>query len=80
MEKRLIKLETETEMIKQELNSYSDALAENTKSIQRLTEIMIRHDEMLQQQQKSNIARNAILTGIVVGVVVFLVDGLVHLI
>ena len=29
MEKRLIKLETETEMIKQELNSYSDALAEN---------------------------------------------------
>lgn len=80
MEKRLIKLETETEMIKQELNSYSDALAENTKSIQRLTEIMIRHDEMLQQQQKSNIARNAILTGIVVGVVVLLVDGLVHLI
>lgn len=80
MEKRLIKLETETEMIKQELNSYSDALAENTKSIQRLTEIMIRHDEMLQQEQKSNITRNAILTGIVVGVVVLLVDGLVHLI
>jgi len=80
MEKRLIKLETETEMIKQELNSYSDALAENTKSIQRLTEIMIRHDEMLQQEQKSNITRNAILTGVAVGVVVLLVDGLVHLI
>lgn len=67
-------------MIKQELNGYSDALAENTKSIQRLTEIMIRHDEMLQQEQKSNITRNAILTGIAVGVVVLLVDGLVHLI
>jgi len=80
VESRIVKLETEQEMIKQELNSYSDALAENTKSIQRLTEIMIRHDEMLQQEQKSNITRNAILTGVAVGVVVLLVDGLVHLI
>jgi len=80
VESRIVRLETEQEMIKQELNGYSDALAENTKSIQRLTEIMIRHDEMLQQEQKSNITRNAILTGIAVGVVVLLVDGLVHLI
>lgn len=47
MEKRIIKLETEQEMIKQELNSYSDALAENTKSIPELTKILVRHDEML---------------------------------
>lgn len=80
MEKRLIKLETETEMIKQELNSYSDALAENTKSIQELTKIMIRHDEVLRQDENNDATRNAILTGIVVGVVVFLVTEFVHMI
>ena len=80
MEKRLIKLETETEMIKQELNSYSDALAENTKSIQELTKIMIRHDEVLRQDENNDAARSAILTGIVVGVVVFLVTEFVHMI
>ena len=80
MEKRLIKLETETEMIKQELNSYSDALAENTKSIQKLTEIMIRHDEVLRQEESNDATRSAILTGIVVGVVVFLVTEFVHMI
>ena len=80
MEKRLIKLETETEMIKQELNSYSDALAENTKSIQELTKIMIRHDEVLRREENSDATRNAILTGIVVGVVVFLVTEFVHMI
>lgn len=80
MEKRLIKLETETEMIKQELNSYSDALAENTKSIQRLTEIMIRHDEVLRQEEHDVATRNAIITGIVVGIVVFLVTEFVHMV
>lgn len=80
MEKRIIKLETETEMIKQELNSYSDALAENTKSIQELTKIMIRHDEVLRQEEHDVATRNAILTGIVVGVVVFLVTEFVHMI
>lgn len=80
MEKRLIKLETETEMIKQELNSYSDALAENTKSIQRLTEIMIRHDEVLRQEEHDDATRNAIVVGVVVGVVVFLVTEFVHII
>jgi len=80
MEKRLIKLETETEMIKQELNSYSDALAENTKSIQELTKIMIRHDEVLRQEENNDATRNAILTGVVVGVVVFLVTEFVHMI
>ena len=80
MEKRLIKLETETEMIKQELNSYSDALAENTKSIQELTKILVRHDEVLRREENSDATRNAILTGIVVGVVVFLVTEFVHII
>ena len=80
MEKRLIKLETETEMIKQELNSYSDALAENTKSIQELTKILVRHDEVLRQDENNDATRNAILTGIVVGVVVFLVTEFVHMI
>ena len=80
MEKRIIKLETETEMIKQELNSYSDALAENTKSIQELTKIMIRHDEVLRQEEHDVQTRNAILTGVVVGVVVFLVTEFVHMI
>ena len=80
MEKRLIKLETETEMIKQELNSYSDALAENTKSIQKLTEIMIRHDEVLRQEEHDGDTRSAIIIGIGVGVVVFLVTGVVHII
>ena len=80
MEKRLIKLETETEMIKQELNSYSDALAENTKSIQELTKIMIRHDEVLRQEEHDVATRNAIITGIVVGIVVFLVTEFVHII
>lgn len=80
MEKRLIKLETETEMIKQELNSYSDALAENTKSIQKLTEIMIRHDEVLRQEESNDATRSAIITGVVVGVVVFLVTEFVHMV
>lgn len=80
MEKRLIKLETETEMIKQELNSYSVALAENTKSIQELTKILVRHDEVLRREENSDATRNTILTGIVVGVVVFLVTEFVHLI
>ena len=80
MEKRLIKLETETEMIKQELNSYSDALVENTKSIQELTKILARHDEVLRREENDNATRNTILTGVVVGVVVFLFTEFVHLI
>lgn len=80
MEKRIIKLETEQEMIKQELNSYSDALKENTKSIQELTKIMVRHDEMLRQDENDDATRNAVVTGIVIGVVVFLVTEIVHLI
>ena len=80
MEKRIIKLETEQEMIKQELDSYADALKENTKSIQELTKILVRHDEKLQQEQNNASTRNAILTGIIVGVVILLVDGLLHII
>lgn len=80
MEKRLIKLETETEMIKQELNSYSDALVENTKSIQELTKILARHDEVLRREENDDATKNVILTGVTVGVIVFLVDGLVNLI
>lgn len=80
MEKRLIKLETETEMIKQELNSYSDALVENTKSIQELTKILARHDEVLRREENGDATKNAILIGVAVGVIVFLVDGLVNLI
>ena len=80
MEKRLIKLETETEMIKQELNSYSDALVENTKSIQELTKILARHDEVLRREENDDATRNAILTGVVVGVVVFLFTEFIHLI
>ena len=80
MEKRLIKLETETEMIKQELNSYSDALVENTKSIQELTKILARHDEVLRREENDDATRNAILTGVVVGVVVFLFTEFVHII
>lgn len=80
MEKRIIKLETEQEMIKQELDSYADALKENTKSIQELTKILVRHDEKLQQEQNNTSTRNAILTGIIVGVVILLVDGLIHII
>lgn len=80
MEKRLIKLETETEMIKQELNSYSDALVENTKSIQELTKILARHDEVLRREENGDATKNAILVGVAVGVIVFLVDGLMNLI
>ena len=80
MEARIVKLETKTEMIEQELNSYSEALEKNTKSIQELTNILIRHDEKLLQEQNGASTRNAILTGIVVGVVVLLVDGLIHII
>lgn len=80
MEKRIIKLETEQEMIKQELDSYADALKENTKSIQELTKILVRHDEKLQQEKNNASTRNTILTGIIVGVVILLVDGLIHVI
>lgn len=80
MESRIVKLETEQEIIKQELNSYSEALKENTKSIQELTKIMIRHDEVLRQEEHDVATRNAILTGVVVGVVVFLVTEFVHII
>ena len=79
MEKRIIKLETEQEMIKAELTSYSKALEENTKSLQKLTEILIRHDEQLRQEQDDTATRNAIITGVVVGVVVFIVTGIVQL-
>lgn len=80
MEKRLIKLETETEMIKQELNSYSDALVENTKSIQELTKILARHDEVLRREENGDATENAILAGVVVGVVVFLFTEFVRII
>lgn len=80
MEKRLIKLETETEMIKQELNSYSDALVENTKSIQELTKILARHDEVLRREENGDATKNAILAGVVVGVVVFLFTEFVQII
>lgn len=80
MEKRIIKLETEQELIKQELDSYSDALKENTRSIQELTKILVRHDEQLIQERNNESTRNAIITGVVVGVVVFVVTEVVHLI
>lgn len=80
MESRIVKLETEQEIIKAELNSYSEALKENTKSIQELTKILVRHDEVLRQEEHDDATRNAILTGVVVGVVVFLVTEFVHMI
>lgn len=80
MESRIAKLETKTEMIEQELNSYSEALKENTKSIQELTKILIRHDEALKNEQTDSATRNAIITGIVVGVVVFIVTEIIHMI
>lgn len=80
MESRIVKLETEQEIIKAELNSYSEALKENTKSIQELTKILVRHDEVLRQEENDNVTHNAIITGIVVGIVVFLVTEFVHLI
>lgn len=80
MESRIIKLETEQELIKQELDSYSDALKENTKSIQELTKILVRHDEQLIQERNNESTRNAIITGVVVGVVVFVVTEVVHMI
>ena len=80
MEKRIIKLETEQELIKQELDSYSDALKENTKSIQELTKILVRHDEQLIQERNNEATRNAVITGIVVGIVVFVVTEVVHII
>lgn len=80
MESRIIKLETEQEMIKNEIKSYSEALNENTKSIQELTKILIRHDEALKKSENSSATRNAIITGVAVGVVVFLVNGLIHII
>jgi lipid II:glycine glycyltransferase (peptidoglycan interpeptide bridge formation enzyme) len=80
MEKRIIKLETEQELIKQELDSYSDALKENTKSMQELTKILVRHDEQLRHEKDDEATRNAIITGIVVGVVVFVVTEVVHMI
>lgn len=80
MESRIVKLETKTEMIEQELNSYSEALKENTESIQELTKILVRHDEALTNSRNDDATRNAIITGIVVGVVVFLVTEIIHLI
>lgn len=80
MESRIVKLETEQEIIKAELNSYSEALKENTKSIQELTKILVRHDEVLRQEEHDDATRNALLTGVVVGVVVFLVTEFVHMI
>jgi hypothetical protein len=41
---------------------------------------MIRHDEVLRQEESNDATRNAILTGVVVGVVVFLVTEFVHMI
>ena len=80
MESRIIKLETEQEMIKNEIKSYSEALKENTESIQELTKILIRHDEALKSNQEGSATRNAIVTGVAVGVIVFLVNSLIHII
>ena len=67
-------------MLKDDVSDYNVALRENTKSLRELTKIMVRHDEMLKENSKNSATRNAILTGVAVGVVVMLVDGLVHLI
>ena len=80
MESRITKLEVEQELLKEEINSYSEALKENTKSIQELTKILIRHDEMLQQEEKNFATRNAILTGIAVGIIVLLMGELIRII
>ena len=80
MESRIVKLETKTEMIEQELNSYSEALKENTESIQELTKILVRHDEVLTNSKRDDATRSALITGVVVGVVVFLVTEIIHMI
>lgn len=80
MESRIVKLETKTEMIEQELNSYSEALKENTESIQELTKILIRHDEVLANSKRDDATKSALITGVVVGVVVFLVTEIIHMI
>lgn len=80
METRIVRLETEQEILKDDVSDYNVALRENTESLQELTKCMIRHDEMLKENSKDSATRNAILTGVAVGIVVMLVDGLVHLI
>lgn len=80
MEARITKIETKQEALEEIMESYSEALKENTKSIQELCRVMVRHDEMLQQQEESFATRNALLTGVTVGIVVLLIDGLIHII
>ncbi len=80
MEARIIKLETEQEMMKNDLSDYSDALRENTRSLQELKKIMVRHDEMLKTNDRSEATRNAVITGVIIGIVVFVVTELIHII
>ena len=79
MESRIVRLETEQEMLKRDMSDYSDALRENTRSLQELTQSMIRHDEMLKDNERSMSTRSAIVTGVVVGIVVMMVSGLIHI-
>lgn len=80
MESRIVKLEAKQESLENVIESYADALKENTKSINELCKTMIRHDEMLKENEKEFATHEAVITGVVVGVVILLVDGLVHLI
>jgi len=80
MESRIVKLEAEHDLLKDDMNNYYDALKENTHSINELCKTMIRHDEILKEQSKDSATRNAIITGVAVGIVVMFVDGLIHLI
>ena len=78
-ETRVAVLEQQQKNIYRELNKYQDALMENTRAISRLNEILASHEvELAIRNNKSN-SYQSVITGVIVGVVVFLATGLINL-
>lgn len=73
MAERIVKLETKQDTLIDEFDNYkiqnNEAITKNTEAINKLSEIVIEHNTLLQQGQKKESNIGSVIGGIVTGVV-----------
>ncbi len=73
MAERIVQLETKQDILIDEFDNYktqnNEAIQKNTEAINKLSEIVIEHNTLIQQGQKKESNIGAVIGGIVTGVV-----------
>lgn len=79
MAERIVQLESKQQFMDTELQQYYESIEKNTEAINKLCKTLIEHDTILKQQQKTGNHFYAIVTGVIVGVMMIVVNALIKI-